>query len=356
MPRVFATDIVEASSTLGVSTYSLDGPRIGYRSFNEGYNTGDTPYYVVRNAADTKYEHNRKGTYTTGTPDTLSRNVLYSSNGNAPVAWVTGDLPLLVYVPSAIEMLEQVISGWKTEVRDNYLTFGHWFDSSIPGKAIWKIFDGVSDITVGTVDLATHTMILRDFPAGVVQMYAGDTAPTGFLFCRGQFVSKLIYAELYSKITNRYGDGGATFRIPNLQGRLIAGLCTDTFPIDRAERATLGGVWGRQYHTHGGSASITSVSVSGSCNIASISVSGSISVYGETGNGSASAGGGSGAGNNFLAGNYGITSTGNNSMSGGAHGGTSAGTGTGSGSIAADNQDLLPPTFVLNYIISTGGV
>jgi len=355
MPRVFATDIVEASSTLGVSTYSLDGPRTGYRSFNEGYNTGDTPYYVVRNAADTKYEHNRKGIYTTGSPDTLSRNVLYSSNGNAPVAWVTGDLPLLVYVPSAIEMLEQVISGWKSETRDNYLTFGHWFDSSIPGKAIWKIFDGVSDITVGTVDLATHTMILRDFPAGVVQMYAGDTAPTGFLFCRGQFVSKLIYAELYAKITNRYGDGGSTFALPNIQGRVVTGLATDTFPIDFGVRGTLGGLMGTQYHIHGGSCNVTTVTVTGGCSIASISVSGNISVYGEN-TGGAGAGSGSGAGSQFWSGTMGFTSGGNNTMSGGVHGGTSNGSGTGSGSITADSRSTYPPAIVLNYIISTGGV
>jgi microcystin-dependent protein len=60
---------------------------------------------------------------------------------------------------------------------------------------------------------------------GAVIYYAGSTAPSGWLLCGGQEVSRETYADLYNVIGNIYGngDGLTTFNLPDLRGRLVAG-------------------------------------------------------------------------------------------------------------------------------------
>lgn len=61
---------------------------------------------------------------------------------------------------------------------------------------------------------------------GSIYMYAGSTAPSGFLICDGSAVSRTTYADLYSEIGNTYGpgDGSSTFNLPDLTGRVIVGV------------------------------------------------------------------------------------------------------------------------------------
>ena len=61
---------------------------------------------------------------------------------------------------------------------------------------------------------------------GSIYMYAGSTAPSGFLICDGSAVSRTIYADLYSEIGTAYGsgDGLSTFNLPDLTGRVIVGV------------------------------------------------------------------------------------------------------------------------------------
>ncbi len=62
-------------------------------------------------------------------------------------------------------------------------------------------------------------------PVGGVADYAGSTAPTGWLLCYGQNVSRTTYALLFAAIGTTYGsgDGATTFGLPDLRGRLIYG-------------------------------------------------------------------------------------------------------------------------------------
>lgn len=62
-------------------------------------------------------------------------------------------------------------------------------------------------------------------PTGTVSMFAGTTAPTGYLLCQGQAVSRTTYSALFSVIGTAYGtgDGSTTFNLPNLQGRFALG-------------------------------------------------------------------------------------------------------------------------------------
>lgn len=62
-------------------------------------------------------------------------------------------------------------------------------------------------------------------PAGALAPYAGAAAPTGWLLCYGQAVSRATYADLFTAISTTYGvgDGSTTFNLPDLRGRVIAG-------------------------------------------------------------------------------------------------------------------------------------
>jgi len=62
---------------------------------------------------------------------------------------------------------------------------------------------------------------------GVVLPWAGTStsAPSGYLTCYGQAVSRSTYADLFGVLSSVYGDGdgSSTFNLPDLRGRVIAG-------------------------------------------------------------------------------------------------------------------------------------
>lgn len=60
---------------------------------------------------------------------------------------------------------------------------------------------------------------------GIVQQFAGMTAPEGWLMCDGSAVSRTDYAALFAVIGTTYGtgDGSTTFNLPDLQGRVPIG-------------------------------------------------------------------------------------------------------------------------------------
>ena len=62
-------------------------------------------------------------------------------------------------------------------------------------------------------------------PIGALQMYAGQTAPSGWLLCQGQAISRTDYAQLFAVIGTTYGDGdgSTTFNLPDMQDRFPVG-------------------------------------------------------------------------------------------------------------------------------------
>ena len=60
---------------------------------------------------------------------------------------------------------------------------------------------------------------------GAVQLYAGSTAPSGWLICNGQAVSRTTYAALFAVIGTTYGagNGSTTFNVPNLVNKTVRG-------------------------------------------------------------------------------------------------------------------------------------
>ena len=56
---------------------------------------------------------------------------------------------------------------------------------------------------------------------GEIRMFAGNFAPTGWMFCEGQLLLISENETLYNLIGTTYGgDGQSTFALPDLRGRL----------------------------------------------------------------------------------------------------------------------------------------
>lgn len=63
-------------------------------------------------------------------------------------------------------------------------------------------------------------------PSGVMMPYGGGTAPTGWLLCYGQEVSRTSLAGLFTAIGTNYGSGNGTttFNLPDSRGRVLMGI------------------------------------------------------------------------------------------------------------------------------------
>lgn len=76
--------------------------------------------------------------------------------------------------------------------------------------------------SVGTAFMAKKVI---ELPAGMISAFAMPTAPTGWLACNGQAISRQTYADLFAAIGTMYGagDGATTFNIPDYRGYFLRG-------------------------------------------------------------------------------------------------------------------------------------
>ena len=82
--------------------------------------------------------------------------------------------------------------------------------------------------------------------AGEILLWPGAEAPEGWLLCDGAEVSRTEYAALFAVVDTVYGsgDGSTTFNLPNLKGRMAAGLNGSDAAFD-----ALGMAGGEKAHT-----------------------------------------------------------------------------------------------------------
>ncbi|MBX3242385.1 MAG: tail fiber protein [Chitinophagaceae bacterium] len=128
---------------------------------------------------------------------------------------------------------------------------GFYFNAGTPGTPDWVKISTLPEIP--------------SIPAGVIQSFAGSTAPTGYLMCNGQAVSRTTYAGLFAAIGTTYGtgDGSTTFNLPDLRGRTAIGAGAGTGLSSRTLAATGGAethtltVDQLPAHNHGGSTNTT---------------------------------------------------------------------------------------------------
>lgn len=100
---------------------------------------------------------------------------------------------------------------------------------------------------------------LPTVPTGFIAPWPTATAPTGYLLCNGDPVSRTLYANLFALIGTTYGagDSATTFNVPDLRGR---------FPLGKAASgtgSTLAGTGGSLDHTHTGPSHTHSITSGG---------------------------------------------------------------------------------------------
>ncbi len=115
------------------------------------------------------------------------------------------------------------------------------------------VFDTTNDELYISEGGGTWGKVATSFPAGILTPYAGSSAPTGWLLCYGQSISKTTYPDLWDAIGYTYGGSGDNFNVPDMRGRILAGL--DNLGASSANRLTgswadgLGGNSGAETHT-----------------------------------------------------------------------------------------------------------
>ena len=194
---------------------------------------------------------------------------------------------------------------------------------TVSGAAIFK-----SNVSIGGTLTGGG---VGSMPTGGITPYSGGTAPTGYLLCYGQAVSRSTYSALFAITSTTYGvgDGSTTFNVPDLRGRVVAGQ--DDMGGSSANRLTglSGGVNGDTLGGSGGSETHTLTTAQLAAHTHDAGTY-NISTGGDAAQSST---------NGAVFRNDVTTST--------AVGGDSGSTGSGS----AHNN--VQPTFILNYIIKT---
>jgi microcystin-dependent protein len=83
-------------------------------------------------------------------------------------------------------------------------------------------------------------------PSGSILIFAGTTAPTGWLLCDGSAVTRTRYSVLFGVIGTTFGAGDTTttFNVPDLRQKTVVGVGTNT-----TNNYALGGTGGEENHT-----------------------------------------------------------------------------------------------------------
>ena len=98
--------------------------------------------------------------------------------------------------------------------------------SAAPADAAEPIAVGTNDtrMNAGAGVTATQAQFIAA-TTGMISMYAGAAAPTGFLLCDGAAVSRTTFAALFAVASTTYGvgDGSTTFNVPDLRSSFPVG-------------------------------------------------------------------------------------------------------------------------------------
>ena len=89
-------------------------------------------------------------------------------------------------------------------------------------------------------------------PVGTMWMYAGSSAPTGWLLCNGAAVSRTTYADLFAVIGETYGvgDSSTTFNLPDMREVYPVGIGTRSAGVTTHDDFDLGEFKDDQFQGH----------------------------------------------------------------------------------------------------------
>ncbi len=158
-----------------------------------------------------------KSTITAGSGVTITNAAgsitVSSSGGSSGITALTGDATATGPGSAALTLAPSgVTAGTYSKVtvdgKGRVTSGGSLTASDIPSL-------DSSKITTGTL---TNSVLPVIIPPGTILMFAGNTAPSGWLPCDGSLVSTTTYANLFSALSYTYGGSGAQFALPDFRG------------------------------------------------------------------------------------------------------------------------------------------
>lgn len=174
----------------------------------------------------------------------------YDSNGNATITRnraVTGQTVQAAQVNTPFDDVQSMLS--QVLLRSGVAPMTGALNMN--GFKITNVGEGATD-----TDAATIGQVKSSVPVGVVISFSGNAAPSGWMLCYGQPISRTLYSALFSVIGTSFGsgDGSTTFNLPDCRGRVDAGK-DDMGGSDSARLSiwgslskAIGGVFGSQSH------------------------------------------------------------------------------------------------------------
>jgi microcystin-dependent protein len=184
------------------------------------------------------------------------RNSVKVTTGTAGAYLVTHTVPPAALADGECELIQfhaantagaTLNVGGLGAVPLHYFAAGAW--RLIPND-LWGA-DFTSRVAYNAAAAAYRLLDLPD-RTGEVVTFAGATAPHGSLLCYGQAISRTAYAGLFAALGTAHGvgDGTATFNLPDLRGRVAAGLGnmggTESGRLNSYVASVLGAVGGAQ--------------------------------------------------------------------------------------------------------------
>lgn len=153
----------------------------------------------------------------------ISGSVGITSFGNA----VSGMIRKLIF--GGAPLITNSVNIITLSGADEQMAAGYTAEVISLGAGAWKIFS----LAKGAV--------ASPIPIGSVMDYAGASAPSGWLLCFGQTISRTTYSALFAIVGTIYGvgDGVSTFNLPDFRGRVAAGQ--DDMGGTSANRLTVAG-------------------------------------------------------------------------------------------------------------------
>lgn len=156
---------------------------------------------------------------------------------------------------TAFDTVEQSTTAYRTLNTGNYNSYAPTLTGG-GASGTWGISVSGNAATVSSVTASQIATGLgyTPQPPGIIQMYGGAAAPTGWLLCNGAAISRSTYSALFAVIGTSFGagDGSTTFNVPNMQDRV---------PVGAGSSHTLGVAGGSATQTPAGSVSVGSTTL-----------------------------------------------------------------------------------------------
>jgi hypothetical protein len=119
MAFLTADRVQETTATTGTGTLNLAGASTQFQTFIAGIGNGNQTFYCILSGDGTNWETGI-GTVTAGTPNTLSRSVIASSNSNALVS-LTGTSTVFADAPA-----QSLPSNWNAALTSSTVQTGNF--------------------------------------------------------------------------------------------------------------------------------------------------------------------------------------------------------------------------------------